>query len=384
MTQPASAGSASLPGTVDALTASLIALYADAEQQLMRQLAVVAAHRLNDSSATAQLLMLGEMRRAAQKLTTALRLRSGPLAARVIDEAAQRGDAAAVTALRAAVAGHPDLARLYLLPGGHRVTSANAIALDLASKLDAANLRIVRFADDAYRAAVADTSTRLVLGREQLTPATAQHRAWTELTRQGVTGYTDTRGRQWNLATYVEMATRTSVQRAYNASHEARMSSVGIEYFTVSHDGRPCPLCRPWEGAILGPHAGQVTTKAADSARQVSFTVKGTLAEAHAAGFQHPNCKHVLLAYLPGVTSTTSSSRWTADDQARYEATQQLRYLERQVRAAKRQQLAALNDLDRQRAARRVRAYQSRIRAHVGQHDLVRRRQREQLDLGNH
>lgn len=384
MTRPASTGAESLPVTVDALTAPLIALYADAEQQLMRQLAIVAAHRLNDSSATAQLLMLGEMRRAAQKLTTALRLRSGPLAARVIGEATQRGDASALTALRAAVAGHPDLVALYLLPGGHRVTSANAIALDLASKLDAANLRIVRFADDAYRAAGADTSTRLILGREQLTPATAQHRAWTELTRQGVTGYTDTRGRQWNLATYVEMATRTSVQRAYNASHEARMSSVGIRYFTVSHDGRPCPECRPWEGAILGEHPGQVIERAADSPRTVSFIVKGTLAEARAAGFQHPNCRHVLLPYLPGVTRASGGHAWTAADQRRYDATQQLRYLERQVRAAKRQQIAALNDLDRQRAARRMRAYQSRIRVHVGQHDLVRRRQREQLNLGNH
>lgn len=383
MTQPATTGATSLPATVDTLTVSLIALYAEAEQQLIASLATVARHGLTDSSAAAQIVMLGQMRQAAQKVATAMRLRSGPLIRRIVTEAAQRGDAAAATALRAAVVGHPDLAALYLAPGGHRIASANAIAVDLASKLDATQGRVVRWADDAYRAGVADNATRLILGREQLTPATAQHRAWTELARQGVTGYTDTRGRNWDLASYVEMATRTTVQRAYNASHEARMTSVGIEYFTVSHDGRPCPLCRPWEGAILGPHAGHVVTKAADSDRQVSFTVRGTLAEARAAGFQHPNCKHVLLAYLPGITRAGHTHGWTADDQARYDATQRLRYLERQVRAWKRAQVGALDDLSRQRAARRVRAYQGEIRAHVQRHDLVRRRRREQLDLGN-
>ncbi|HZY75388.1 MAG TPA: phage minor capsid protein [Jatrophihabitantaceae bacterium] len=96
------------------------------------------------------------------------------------------------------------------------------------------------------------------------------------------------------------------------------------------------------------------------------------------------DCKHTLLAYLPGVTKATGRPNpWTVDDEARYRATQQLRALERQVRAWKRAQAGALNDLDRQRAARHVRATQAAIRAHIDQHGLVRRRQREQLDLGN-
>lgn len=387
MTQPASegtsAGVSSVGATVDQLAAAVVALYADAEQRLLASLATVARHGLTDSAAAGQAAMLAQMRRAAERVATQLRLRTGPLAQQVIREAAQRGDAAATDQIRQAVTGHPSLARLYLSRHGHRLASANAIATDLTDRLNATGHRIVRWADDAYRAATAEASTRLVLGREQLTPATAQHLAWSELTRAGVTGYTDTRGRNWDLSSYVEMATRTTVQGAYNASHEARMRSVGIDYFTVSRDGHPCRLCRPWEGSILGPVPGTVRERSAVADREVTFVVSGTLTEAKAAGLFHPNCRHVLLAYLPGVTRAGGQRAWTAADERRYKATQQLRYLERQVRAWKRAQAGALDDLGRQRAGRKVRAYQARIRAHTAQHGLVRRRRREQLDLGN-
>ncbi len=388
MTQPATGAASALPVTVDALSAALVALYADAEAQLIDSIGRVAAHGLRDSAALAQLRMLTEMRRAAQRVYTQLALRSGPLVAQLVATAAQRGEAAALTALRAAVEGHPQLARLYLaraaIGSGHGLAAANAIQLDLQRSLVATWRGIIRYADDAYRAAVAEAAVRQVLSREALTPTTAQHLAWRELTRLGVTGYTDTAGRRWNLASYVEMATRTAVQRAYNASHEARMTSVGISYFTVPGDGHPCPLCRPWEGAVLslGP-VGKVTEPSALGGREATFTVKGTVEEARAAGLWHCNCKHSMTAYLPGVTKAAAPREWTDADQARYDAAQQLRYFERQVRAHKREQLGALDDLDRQRAARKVRAYQARIREHTHRHGLVRRRRREQLNLGN-
>ena len=389
MTQPASAGASStaLPATVDALSAALIALYADAETQLLDSLSRAAAHGLHDTAASMQVLLLGQMQNNARRVATQLALRSGPLTQQVITAAAQRGDAAALTAIRNAVEGHPSLAAQYLARAagvsGHALTAANAIQLDLQRGLTATWQGIVRFADDAYRAAVAEAATRQVLNREALTPATTQRLAWRELTRDGVTGYTDTAGRRWNLSSYVEMATRTAVQRAYNASHQARMTSVGIGYFTVPGDGHPCPLCRPWEGAVIGPRPGVVRELSAVSGQPVTFTVKATVDEARAAGLWHPNCRHTLTAYLPGVTRTTAPRAWTDADQARYDATQRLRYLERQVRAYKREQAAALDDLDRQRAARKVRAYQAQIRTHVARHNLVRRRRREQLDLGN-
>jgi hypothetical protein len=384
VTQPAGAGTAAGVGaTVDQLAAAIVALYAAAEQQLLASLAQAARHGFTDTAATAQIGMLGQMQRAAERVATALRLRSQPLTRRIASEAAQRGDAAAQALLRRIVAGNPALARVYLATGPvpGNVAAANAIATDLANRLDATTFRITRYADDAYRAATAEAATRLVLGRENLTPSTAQQLAWRELTRLGVTGYTDTAGRRWNLATYVETATRAAVQRAYNDAHDARMRTVGIDYFTVSHDGRPCPACKPWEGAVLGDQPGPATAPNAATGQPVAFTVKATLEQARAAGFQHPNCKHVLLPYLPGVTKTEAGGKWTAADEQAYAATQRLRALEREVRAGKREAAAALDDLARVRADRRVRAAQAKIRAHVDRADLNRRRRREQLHL---
>jgi len=388
VTQPAGAGaSAGIGATVDQLAAAIIALYAAAERQLLASMAAAARHGFTDTAAAAQISMLAQMQRAAERVATALRLHTPPLTQRLVVEAATRGDAAAQALLRRIVAGNPELARIYLAPVAGvpgNLAAANAIAVDLADRLDATTYRIVRFADDAYRAATAEAATRLVLGRENLTPSTAAQLAWRELTRSGVTGYTDTRGRRWNLATYVEMATRTAVQRAYNDAHDARMTAAGIEWFTVSHDGRPCKLCKPWEGQVLGDQPGPTTAPNAITGAPVAFTVKATLEQARAAGLQHPNCKHVLLPYLPGVTKTQPSAAWTAADEQAYAETQRLRALEREVRAGKREAAAALDDLSRQRANRRVRAAQARIRAHVDEHDLNRRRRREQLHLGNH
>lgn len=383
MAQPASSGFA-LPALVDRLAGELVAVYASAEQALITDLARIA----RQDARAAQLVMLTEMRRAAERVATALRLRAQPLAARIATEAAEHGDAAALATLRRMLQADPALAKLYtgrsLLSSGHSLASANAIALDLQVRLWSPSQRLTRFADDAYRAAISSAASALARGDQGLTIEAAQNLAWRQLTARGITGYRDTAGRNWNLSSYVEMAARTAVQRAYNAAHQDRMTAVGIHYFTVPSDGHPCPLCRPWEGAILSAgRVGTVTERAADSDRLVAFTVTATIEEARAAGLWHPNCRHVLQPYLPGVTKAAGPNAWTAQDQARYDATQGLRALERSVRAAKRQYAAALNDLDKQAAARRVRALQARIRAHVEAHDLVRRSRREQLDLGN-
>lgn len=369
MTQPA-ASPTSLPVAADVLAAEVVGQFAQAEQQLIDAIARVAARGFRDSTATAQLAMLQAMLSAARSIANQLRMQATPLARRIASIAARDGDQAAIAALRTAVMGDRRLADTYLKAAGgvtgQGLAAANAIAVDLEHSLDATLGGIVRFANDAYRAATAEAATRLVLGRSGLTPLTAQARAWTELVGQGISGYTDSAGRRWNLTSYVEMATRTAVQRAYNAAHLDRMSAVGVDKFTVTDDGHPCPLCKPWQGVVL----------TRDGARP-------TIAEATAAGLFHPNCRHTLVAYFPHITRLPEPTPWTPADQARYDATQQLRALEREVRAHKRAALGARTQIDARRADARARAIQARIRAHVERHGLVRRPRREQLNLGN-
>lgn len=352
MSQPAQAGTSAVvvPVAVDLLAAEIVLLYAQAEQQLLAKLGQTA-----DRADPASMLLI--MRREAQRITVTLQARTTVLVQQAIVEAQRLGVADAER-------------QISLVPAAYRPRPLRVVppnpapaAHDLLTRLTATHQQILRFADDAYRAA---TVTALDVIEANGTQALAQQAAWRQLTERGVTGLVDSRGRQWNLASYVEMATRTAVDRTYRAANLARMVDAGFTTFTVPGDGHPCPLCRPWEHRVL--------------------TLDGpapTIADAERAGLWHPNCRHSLAVYQEGRTRLPAPAEWTAADQARYNATQQLRALERRVRAYKRSAAGARTPLDRRRALARVRATQAQIRAHIDRYDLVRRSRREQLDLGN-
>lgn len=389
-TQPAQPAddSVDLAAVTAVLSAAVVAEFAQAEQDLIAEVAGYARRGLAaPAGSAARLDMLRRMQQAARKVAARLQARTDPLARDAIDEAARRGVAAAVRRLTGLAASHPDLldALTAAQPepvSSHALAAVIRLRLDLRSRLSQAALRITRFGDDAYRAAVARAAVAEILSGGS--PAAFQRQAWDELMAGGVQGFTDARGRRWNLASYVEMATRTAVQRAYNEAHRDRMVAAGIEFFTVAPHAHPCPLCAPWEGRVLSDrHGGVVQARSARGFGTVTFEVHASVDQARAAGLFHPNCTHTLVAYLPGATVLPDSRDWTGQDQAAYDAAQRLRALERRVRALKRVEAGALTDLDRARARRQVRAAQARIRAHIAQHGLVRRPRREQLDLGN-
>ena len=365
----------SLPVTVDALAAAVLVVYQDAEQGLLVRSAALVRDALAAGAGSVQMMSLyADLRREADRTTATVRAQARVMAATVADTAARNGNTAAARELSGYTPGNV----LPLLP--HDVNSARHLANDLEHRLTAASTRIARFADDAYRAATVSAAMEQILPAKA-TALEAQAQAWRQLVSRGVTGFTDKAGRQWNLSTYVEMAVRTATQRAYNASHRERLALAGIDYFTISTTGRPCGLCAPWEGKVLADRgAGEVTEPHASQDGTVTFHVAATIEEATAAGLFHPNCKHTLTAYLPGVTILRTNN-WSAADELAYKTTQTLRALERDVRAGKLAAEAALTPLDKARAMRDVRAAQARIREFTARTGLLRRRHREQLNL---
>jgi hypothetical protein len=383
MAQPQPEPIDSLPVTIEAATAALVSKYAEAEQELIAGSAALIAQHLGDESPQAQRTLYAGLQALARRIATRLGLEVGALSQGVAVEAARRGSTAAIREVRDALRDHPALRERYTRSTGtsitpHGLNAAQHIAADLTDRLTAANQRITRFPTDAYQAATARAATGMVLAG---TPQQAQREAWRELTDGGVTGFRDSAGRVWNLSTYVEMATRTAAIRAYNESHQDRMTSLGIQYWTVAPTGFPCKLCLPWEGRILSRKgAGRYTEDDATGKGRVAFQVAGTVTAARAAGLQHPNCKHTLIAYFPGVTQLlTRTPDEIAEATERFKETQRLRHLERLVRAAKTAELAALTDTDRAAARRRAREIQARIRSFTAETGLLRRPHREQI-----
>jgi hypothetical protein len=177
------------------------------------------------------------------------------------------------------------------------------------------------------------------------------------------------------------MATRSAVGRAAVQAHTDRFAAAGVELVVVSDAPEECDRCKPWEGKVLrreGPSgAGVVELEhATEDDRMVRVRVAGSLPEARAAGLLHPNCRHSISIYLPGVTRP----RPKPPSRGTYEQTQHQRYLERQIRTWKRRAAAAVDDAQRMRANARVREYQGRVRELVAATGLPRKSRREQIN----
>lgn len=199
------------------------------------------------------------------------------------------------------------------------------------------------------------------------------------LAKRGITGFKDASGRNWSLTSYIEMKSRTIVNQELIDTHTERMLDRGQNLIVVSSHSRPVPQCQPFEGQVLSldGETGTVIRPNATGGRAVKVKIKATLKQARAAGFQHPNCGHAVSAYVAGASRTFK----TEPDPAGYQATQDQRALERDLRELKRAQALASNPLARKAALAKVRAQQAAIDLHTKQHGLKRRTRRESPNI---
>jgi hypothetical protein len=272
----------------------------------------------------------------------------------------------------------PDLSALGSLePPGQLGSSADVAAItgqqtgpSLRDMFASISAQVYRNVPDIYQTAVIDATAEspggLPVGPYSAERIRMAQKALDILTERGITGFTDRAGRNWDLLAYVEMATRTAVSNAYDNVLNAIMLNAGhdlIWTFTHSTEGS-CPLCIPWLGRVLsltGTTTGPVSIVDAGGQR-VSVEVSGTLNEARAAGFRHPNCRCGWVPFHDGVDLTPPVP--TAEAQALYEASQRQRGLERKVRAAGRRAATAMSPEARMQAKRDLAAARAASAAH--------------------
>lgn len=265
------------------------------------------------------------------------------------------------------------------MPGAEAV---QRLIWSLVSTLLGTHVRILRWETDVYREVVASTVATGVLQGTETRIRTAQ-RTLDRFLSRGVTGFTDKANRNWELASYVEMATRTGAAQAAVQGHLDRLADRGIDLVMVSNAPQECKLCRPWEGRILHRTIGGKRLANAEHATldrsTVHFHIAGSVAEAVAAGLMHPNCRHSLSAFIPGVSKPASVT--TSADPKGDEARQKLRDLERKVRRSKLRAAGALTPEARKHHEAKARGYQAQIREHIrtAPTKLFRHPEREQL-----
>jgi hypothetical protein len=307
----------------------VLALYQRAVQELLGLLARRITRRMDRDNAPTVPQEVAEVRRDAEEIVGRLGREAVPAVAEAVRAGHDLGVTAAAADLKAA--------------GNDAAAAAGAALGDLAHILEdakartrALDLQVLRATTDAYQRSVVDATARVLDGSMTRRQASAQVVA--RLGEQGLT-VTDSRGRRWETGAFAEMSVRTAAGQAAVQGHVDRLRAAGHDLVVVSDAPQECHLCRPWESKVLSLGAAgrgdlRVSSRLGDG--MVTVHVAGTLAEATAAGLFHPQCRHRLAAFLPGVTKPPTHTEDPEGDRLR----QRQRALERQVRAAKRQALA--------------------------------------------
>lgn len=372
------------PAMAEDLAAAVRDLYDDAEIAIITRLRRALAEGIESPLwAEIKLRSIGDLRTAVERVVTALESDADGRVREALIEAYGRGRQAAVAELGALDEGRRAQAA-RVLPNAPAV---DRLAASWVADTRPLHSRITRAVGDIFRDTVTRVAAGPLLGVE--TRRQASQRALDRFTRRGVT-FRDRSGRQWNIGSYAEMAVRSVTARAAVDGHVDALTELGVGLVVVSDAPLECPLCAPWEGEVLslsgppGPRtieAEHATEKEGRFLRRrprlVPVHVVGSLLEARAAGLFHPNCRHSLSAFLPGVTRRPQAPPHPRG--ATYEDTQQQRYLERQVRFWKRRAAGAMDEASRRKANTAVRAYQARIRELTREKGLKRKPAREQI-----
>jgi len=402
---------------VDRTTAARLAEETAATyQRLELELIQGIAGRLADGIAapdwiTKKMLAAGTLRRWADETVRRVAAPSGEQVARSLVAAYGAGGDVALREIAVAQDTHPEWLRLAGIDrAGPRLTemidkrrgdlgallrevnaalpnagALNRLIVTTVTKIDSTRLPILRRTEDLYRTTIAKVGVPSVLAGAQTRREAAQQ-VFASLTRGGITGFVDQGGRAWSLPGYVDMATRTATAQAAVEGHLDRLGDAGLDLVIVSNVSGECKLCRPWEGKVLtrGGVAGARTVQRESEIEDemVAVEVAGNVAEATGAGLLHPNCRHSLSAYLPGLTTPYADTEDPKGDADR----QKLRALERRKRDLLRQQ-AAVSPFNGGKTppvlAAKLKGVNADIKAHVASNrDLTRQPARERIDLG--
>lgn len=256
-----------------------------------------------------------------------------------------------------------------------QVGALTATAFELRNALDDVKQRILRFDADVYQGLIAGHVPNVLLGVQ--VKREAQQAAVAEWLGKGIPGFVDKAGREWAPGSYVEMATRTAVNRSFLDAGHVRMQASGVNLVTILVGAAACRRCAVWASKILSTDGttGSITVPDVITGAPTVIEIDGTLDDARIAGWNHPNCRCQTAAYLAGLPMAVKSTTYNPELER---ATQQQRAMERSLRADKRRLALSPNEAQQRELRASIRQTQADLRAHIAKHDLPRMSWREQ------
>ena len=243
--------------------------------------------------------------------------------------------------------------------------------------LNNASFQVLRNANDAYQKIMANATTGLLAGTDTRIQAT--QKMLNEFASKGITTFVDKAGRNWSLASYAEMCTRTVTAHAALQGHIDRQLEVGEDLVKVSSIGTTCPICMRWQGVVLSISGNSPKYHSVD--------------EAKAAGLFHPNCKHTLGMYIPELDDGTEHegkvepmSQEEANKQygvQRNKLIERQRANERMIRYWKNRKALAMTPEEKAKCDEKIKYWQYTNMLHCEKNGLRRQYAREGVMVGN-
>lgn len=224
---------------------------------------------------------------------------------------------------------------------------------------------VLRRMDDVYKQTVYRAEMNMTAGAKTLDQAVDM--ATKEFLDTGINCIEYKNGRRVNIASYAEMALRTASQRAVLLGEGKKRDEWGIHTVVVSAHANTCPLCAPWQGKVLVDDVFSHGTP--EEAKELGLPLLST---AMKSGLLHPNCRHTISTYFPGITKLPEVP--DPDKAAEtYMAEQQQRALERKIRKWKRKAEGSLSPENVSYANEKVGQYQEDLMEHLDKHPKLRR-----------
>jgi len=243
----------------------------------------------------------------------------------------------------------------------------NALIETVEKDFKNANAAILRRMDDVYRQTIFRAQVHYNTGTVGLEQAIDM--ATKDFLEKGIDAITYSDGKKVNIASYVEMALRTANHRAYLMGEGKKRQEMGLYLVVVSAHVTACELCLPWQGKIIIDDVYGGGSKAVGN--------YPLLSEAMEAGLLHPNCRHNLSTYFPGITTLPEIPDGEKALEY-YKAEQQQRYIERQIRKYKRLAEGSIDEENRKKYNAKVREWQGIMREFLKENPQLRRAYRRE------
>ena len=243
----------------------------------------------------------------------------------------------------------------------------NALMETIEKDFSDANAAVLRRMDDVYRQTIFRAQVHYNTGTVSLEQAIDM--ATKDFLEKGIDAITYSDGKKVNIASYAEMALRTANHRAYLMGEGKKRQEMGLYLVVVSAHTTACELCVPWQGLILIDDVYSGGTK-----EDGNYPL---LSEAMEKKFLHPQCRHNLSTYFPGITTLPKVPDMEGVEE-NYKREQQQRHIERQIRKYKRLAEGSIDEENRKKYNAKVREWQGIMREFLKENPKLRRSYRRE------